>query len=113
MLGVMDEKFLSQLLCGIEEYHENPDTEQLGDLFLTLVLAFNLQYLTLPPPALASPQATEPLPDIGLPNGTEETGKAEKHGQMENLVMKLLAQRQDTKYFTEKLLLLFNREGWC
>ncbi|KAK4319971.1 hypothetical protein Pmani_009130 [Petrolisthes manimaculis] len=108
--SVMDEKFMSLLLYGIEEYHENPDTEQLGDLYLTLVLAFNLQYPTLPPPALAQLQATEPPLDNGLPNGTEEIGRAEKDNQMENLVMKLLAQRQDTKYLTEKLLLFFNRE---
>lgn len=111
----MDESFLALLLEGIEHYNEQPDTEQLAELYLTLVLAFNLQYTTLS--SFSPPSET-------LPNGVEvegeETGtdivttgerKLSQGADMKNAIIKILAQQKETKYFTEKLLLLFNREG--
>lgn len=116
LAGVMNESFLVLLLDGIEHYNEHPDTEQLAELYLTLVLAFNLQYTT---PSFSS------SPKITLPNGveaeeeggetgtstTEETKLHQGGADMENVLIKLLAEREHTKHFTEKLLLLFNREG--
>lgn len=110
----MDESFLALLLEGIEHYNEQPDTEQLAELYLTLVLAFNLQYTT---------HSSSLLPSETLPNGVgegEETGsdivttgerKLSQGADMKNLIIKIMAQQKETKYFTEKLLLLFNREG--
>lgn len=111
----MDESFLTLLLEGIERYNEQPDTEQLAELYLTLVLAFNLQYTT--PSFFPSPSET-------LPNGVEVEGentgtevitsgerKLSQSADMKNAVIKILAQQKQTKYFTEKLLLMFNREG--
>ena len=111
----MNESFLELLLEGIESYNEHPDTEQLAELYLTLVLAFNLQYTTI---------SFSSSPTITLPNGVEaegggktgistnkETSLPEGGTDMENVLIKLLAQREHTKHFTEKLLLLFNREG--
>ena len=90
----MNETFIRFLLEGIETYNENPETEQLAELFLGLILAFNLQYCN------------------------HQKGKAQfdssKHKfNAENLIMKCLCERENTKFFTEKLLLLFNREGKC
>ncbi|CAL4162020.1 unnamed protein product, partial [Meganyctiphanes norvegica] len=86
--SVMNSKFIEVLLHAIEKYYEDPDTEQLGELYLTLVLAFNLQYTTK---------------GASKENSTSDSDS-------ENLVIKLLSKQESTKYFTEKLLLLFNRE---
>lgn len=115
----MNESFLVLLLEGIEDYNEQPDTEQLAELYLTLVLAFNLQYTT---PSFSF-SSSSPFAST-LPNGmgTEGEGreteaitagerKLSQSADMENALIKILAQRKQTKYFTEKLLLLFNREG--
>lgn len=113
----MNESFLLLLLEGIEHYNEQPDTEQLAELYLSLVLAFNLQYST---PSISSFLSTlNNLPN-GVGNedegtGTEAIGTGERKlsqvAEMKNAVIKILGQQKQTKYFTEKLLLLFNREG--
>ncbi|XP_069945387.1 NCK-interacting protein with SH3 domain isoform X2 [Cherax quadricarinatus] len=119
---VMNEKFMYMLLDGIEKYSEDPDTEQLAELFLTLVLAFNLQYPTLLPTVqLRTKSSNTPVDDsrmVGMPeqdianiSGYDIMENGNIPGaDMENMVIKLLSQRESTKYFTEKLLLLFNRE---
>lgn len=113
----MNESFLVLLLEGIETYNEQPDTEQLAELYLTLVLAFNLQYTT----PLSSFSSSSPISST-LPNGVGMGGrgaeaisagerKLSQGADMENALIKILAHRKQTKHFTEKLLLLFNREG--
>ncbi|KAK8405388.1 hypothetical protein O3P69_001728 [Scylla paramamosain] len=113
--SVMNESFLLLLLDGIERYNEHPDTEQLAELYLTLVLAFNLQYTT---PSFSSTSSIVTLPN-GMEAGeegrtgistTEETKLSQAGADMENVLIRLLGQREHTKHFTEKLLLLFNRE---
>lgn len=118
----MNENFMNVLLDGIEQYHEDPDTEQLAELYLAIVLAFNLQYTTLPPSAANPPKSCE-APEEGegevksQSNGDLEENKDSSKTAMgadsENIIIKLLSKRENTKYFTEKLLLLFNREGMC
>ncbi|MPC96740.1 NCK-interacting protein with SH3 domain [Portunus trituberculatus] len=112
----MNESFLLLLLDGIEHYNEHPDTEQLAELYLTLVLAFNLQYTT-PSFSCVSPTTTlsngmEAVGEEGKTGvrTTEETKLSKAEGDMENVLIRLLGQREHTKHFTEKLLLLFNRE---
>ena len=78
----MNETFIEQVLEGIECYNENPETESLAELYLTLILAFNLQ------------------------NHTKH-----KDPGSQNKVIAVLSKRKRNKYFIEKLLLLFNREG--
>lgn len=121
---------MSILLDGIETFNEDPSTEQLGELYLTLVLAFNLQYMTLPPVTslpFTIPEANQDSDKVKetnqdikenskiatLPNGNMETEDTlqSKGADMENVIIKHLGRRETTKYFTEKLLLLFNREG--
>ncbi|XP_071534266.1 NCK-interacting protein with SH3 domain isoform X2 [Panulirus ornatus] len=119
--SVMNESFMCMLLDGIEKYHEDSETEQLAELYLTLVLAFNLQYTTMPPSACSLPEAANAEDavqegEVNCDNMTDSTiQNTIKNGHsmgadMENMVIKLLSQRENTKYFTEKLLLLFNRE---
>jgi Protein of unknown function (DUF2013) len=61
----------------VESPPANDEADALPDMFVKLILAFNLHF---------------EMPD-------------------ENIVMKTLAERGTAKTFTEKLLLLFNREG--
>jgi hypothetical protein len=63
----------------VETPPANDETETLPDMFVKLILSFNLHF---------------EMPD-------------------ENIIMKTLAERGTAKTFTEKLLLLFNREGIC
>lgn len=115
----MNESFLMLLLEGIECYNEQPDTEQLAELYLTLVLAFNLQYTTPSFSSSSSSPAVNTLPNgVGIEGDgsgasaiTSGERKLSQGADMENALIKILAQRKQTKYFTEKLLLLFNREG--
>ncbi|XP_069983091.1 NCK-interacting protein with SH3 domain isoform X2 [Penaeus vannamei] len=116
---VMNENFMNVLLDGIEQYHEDPDTEQLAELYLAIVLAFNLQYTTLPPSAVNPPKSCETTEEgeggvKSQANGDLEENKDATKTAMgadsENIIIKLLSKRENTKYFTEKLLLLFNRE---
>lgn len=119
--GVMNENFMNVLLDGIEQYHEDPDTEQLAELYLAIVLAFNLQYTTLPPSAANPPKSCETADgdsedksqSNGDVEGNKESSKTAMGADSENIIIKLLSKRENTKYFTEKLLLLFNREGLC
>ncbi|XP_050716102.1 NCK-interacting protein with SH3 domain-like isoform X4 [Eriocheir sinensis] len=112
--SVMDESFLALLLEGIEHYNEQPDTEQLAELYLTLVLAFNLQYTTLSSSSLSSETLPNGVGVEGEETGTDIVTTGERklsHGaDMKNVIISILAQQKETKYFTEKLLLLFNRE---
>lgn len=87
--GIMNESFVNKVLESIEKYNRNPDTEGLAELYLTLLLAFNLQYHTR----------------FATPNSLSEKSETE------NLVIKALSLPRDTKYFIEKILILFNREG--
>ncbi|XP_042870850.1 NCK-interacting protein with SH3 domain-like isoform X1 [Penaeus japonicus] len=115
---VMNENFMNVLLDGIEQYHEDPDTEQLAELYLAIVLAFNLQYTTLPPSAANPPKSCETADgdsedksqSNGDVEGNKESSKTAMGADSENIIIKLLSKRENTKYFTEKLLLLFNRE---
>ncbi|XP_045605711.1 NCK-interacting protein with SH3 domain isoform X2 [Procambarus clarkii] len=120
--SVMNETFMDMLLDGIEKYNEDPDTEQLAELYLTLVLAFNLQYSTLLPTAHPWTKSTDnhvndsedaKITDKCIMNNSDvdKTENGNITGvDLENVIIKLLSQRDSTKYFTEKLLLLFNRE---
>ncbi|XP_068251129.1 NCK-interacting protein with SH3 domain [Palaemon carinicauda] len=121
---VMNERFVRILLDGIETYNEDPDNESLAELYLALVLAFNLQYTTQPPSLDAAQEPLSPPPDsLEYFDGTNEikqndnnsleVNNIDKRTSMadsENIVLKMLWHRKETKYFTEKLLLLFNRE---
>ncbi|KAG7168142.1 NCK-interacting protein with SH3 domain-like [Homarus americanus] len=119
---VMNDKFIGMLLDGIENFNEDPDTEQLAELYLTLVLAFNLQYATLLPTAHSQQKPSDTSVDASQVVETNHVGAVDSSAtdkmdnvstsgaDMENVVIKLLSQRKSTKYFTEKLLLLFNRE---
>lgn len=69
--------FVSFLFDLIESAPDTDVDEQIPDLFLNLILAYNLQF----------------SPDV------------------ENLMLKALLQRPLAKTFTEKTLLLLNREG--
>ena len=73
----LNAKFVNFLLDNVETPPSNDESESLPDMFVKLILAFNLHF---------------EMPD-------------------ENLVMQTLADRGTAKTFTEKLLLLFNREG--
>ncbi|KAK7066412.1 hypothetical protein SK128_025838 [Halocaridina rubra] len=123
--SVMNDKFISILVDGIETYNENPDSESLAELYLSIVLAFNLQYAIQLPQidAAAENLPPPPLPDEALLNGdavneneslgnssTIDSVKKVLRTDSENIVLKILSHRKETKYFTEKLLLLFNRE---
>ena len=81
--AIMNEKFINEVLEGIESYNEYPETEGLAELYLTLILAFNLQNHT----------------------------RLSRPSDQNNPVINVLEKRKRTKYFIEKLLLLFNREG--
>lgn len=70
-------KFVEYLLDGIESPLANDETEAVPDVFVKLLLAFNVHF--------------------ELPS--------------DNLVMSAVASRGTAKTFTEKLMLLFNREG--
>ncbi|XP_071807661.1 NCK-interacting protein with SH3 domain-like [Asterias amurensis] len=72
----LNEDFVRFLLNNIEDPPPEDESEQLPDLFVNLVLAFNLHF-------------TEPS---------------------ENLVMRVLGKRKTSKTFSEKIMVLFNRE---
>lgn len=65
------------ILHSIESPPDTDIDEQIPDLFLNFILAFNLQFLT----------------------------------QADNVVLKALSLQTTAKAFTEKILLLLNREG--
>jgi hypothetical protein len=69
--------FVSFLFDLIENPPDTDVEEQIPDLFLNLILAYNLQFTA----------------------------------SVENLMLKALLQRRLAKVFTEKTLLLLNREG--
>jgi len=69
--------FVEFLLDGVETGLPSDEEDDVPDVFVKLILAFNLHF---------------ELPE-------------------ENMVMKALASRGTAKTFTEKLLLLVNREG--
>lgn len=71
-------EFVSFLLAFIEEPPETDSDDVIPDIFLRLVLAYNLQFPT--------------------------------HSS-QNLVLEALAIRNNAKVYTEKILLLLNREG--
>ena len=70
-------KFVEFLLDNIESPPANDEADAVPDVFVKLLLAFNLHF--------------------ELPS--------------DNLVMSAIASRGTAKTFTEKLMLLFNREG--
>jgi len=70
-------KFVEFLLGNIESPPDSDEAEAVPDVFVKLLLAFNLHF--------------------ELPS--------------DNLVMSAVASRATAKTFTEKLMLLFNREG--
>lgn len=69
--------FINFLLNHIEDPPDTDVEDQVPDLFITLVLSYNLQFKII----------------------------------HDNVVVKTLAQRSVAKTFTEKILLLLNREG--
>ena len=73
----IDVPFVDYLLAGIESPPVSDDADAVPDVFVKLLLAFNLHF--------------------ELP--------------ADNLVMSAVAGRGTAKTFTEKLMLLFNREG--
>ena len=73
-LGV---EFLTFLFDLIENPPETDVNEQIPDLFLNLVLSYNLQFASF----------------------------------VDNVMLKALVERTIAKTFTEKILLLLNREG--
>ncbi|XP_033109564.1 NCK-interacting protein with SH3 domain-like [Anneissia japonica] len=70
-------EFVKYLLSSIENPPINDEDEQIPDLFVNVILAFNLQF---------------PIP-------------------AENPVMKAFSESPNVKYFTEKFMLLVNREA--
>lgn len=74
LLGV---HFLNFLLNNIEYPPDTDIDEQIPELFLNLILSYNLQFTSL----------------------------------SDNIVLKGLEERDVAKTFTEKILLLLNREG--
>lgn len=70
-------QFITFLLDNVEYPPDTDIDEQIPDLFLNLIISFNLQF--------SSPS--------------------------DNVVLKALEQRDVAKSFTEKILLLINREG--
>ncbi|XP_022081462.1 NCK-interacting protein with SH3 domain-like [Acanthaster planci] len=72
----LNEEFVSYLLNNIEDPPPEDESEQVPDLFVNLVLAFNLHFTD----------------------------------RKANLVMKVLAERQTSRRFSEKIMILVNRE---
>lgn len=77
ILDLVGKRFLSFVLDNIEYPPDTDLDEQIPDLFLNLVISFNLQF-------------------------TDE---------VENPLLAALEERDVAKSFTEKILLLINREG--
>lgn len=77
LLDILGKRFLSFLFDNIEYPPDTDLDEQIPDLFLNLIISFNLQF-------------------------TEEC---------ENQVLAALEDKDVAKNFTEKILLLINREG--
>nr|XP_027222253.1 NCK-interacting protein with SH3 domain-like [Penaeus vannamei] len=100
-------------------YHEDPDTEQLAELYLAIVLAFNLQYTTLPPSAVNPPKSCETTEEgeggvKSQANGDLEENKDATKTAMgadsENIIIKLLSKRENTKVLHREASAVVNRE---
>lgn len=76
-LEILGCDFMAFILNAIENPPDTDLDDQIPDLFLNFIIAFNLQF----------------------------------DNNQENVVLKALSQQTSAKIFTEKILLLFNREG--
>ena len=75
----LNSEFVQFLFNNIENPASGEHEDQLSDLLVNLVLAFNLHF----------------------------------HVPSKNLVLQVMEEKKTVKVFTEKILLLFNRDGMC